>query len=93
MPFPIGAVKIAAVLSGTSAAWTSGHGIGELAVFGSLNATQERIRDVIKVMLTDGLIAQEGSYRPTIGLTPEGRQELNLASTKPVPETQNLSDF
>lgn len=78
MPFPIGVVKIAAVLTGTRAAWTRGNDITELDVYDSVNATQERVRDVIKSMLSDGLIVQEGSsHRPTIGLTKKGREILN----------------
>lgn len=77
MPFPIGVVKIAAVLTGTRAAWTSGNGITELAAYDSLNATQEHVRDVIKSMFSEGLITQEGSYRPTVGLTKKGREKLN----------------
>lgn len=78
MPFAIGVVKIAAVLTGTKAAWTRGNDITELDVYDSVNATQERVRDVIKSMLADRLIGQEGSSeRPIIGLTREGREELN----------------
>jgi len=78
MPFAIGVVKIAAVLTGTKAAWTRSNDITELDVYDSVNATQERVRDVIKSMLADRLIGQEGSSeRPIIGLTREGREELN----------------
>jgi ATP-dependent DNA helicase RecQ len=81
MPFPIGVVKIAAVLTGTRAAWTRGNGITELDVYDSVNAAQERVRDIIKSMLTDGLIVQEGfSDRPTIGLTGKGWEEMNRRS-------------
>ncbi|MHB8896446.1 MAG: RecQ family ATP-dependent DNA helicase [Candidatus Geothermincolia bacterium] len=79
MPFAIGVVKIAAVLNGTKAAWTRGNGIAELDSYDSVKATQERVRDVIGSMLSDGLIKQEGGFdRPTIGLTGKGRQRLGL---------------
>jgi len=78
MPFAIGITKIAAVLTGTKAAWTRGNGISELDVYGSIGATQEHVREIIKTMLSDGLITAEGSAeRPTIGLTVKGRDELN----------------
>lgn len=76
MPYSVGVTKIAAVLTGTKAAWASKQGIAELAVHGSLSATQEHVRDVIKSMLSDGLLVQDGNYRPTVTLTEKGHKEL-----------------
>jgi predicted transcriptional regulator len=78
VPFPLGAGKTAAVLTGSEAAWIDESRIARLTAYGSVNATQERVRDIIAEMLTDGFIARGGSLsRPTITLTSKGRQHLH----------------
>lgn len=77
VPFPLGATKIAAVLTGTRAAWTAGTGIPELEAYGSVNATQERVRKLIQAMVSESLLAVSGSVdRPTLYVTEKGRAEL-----------------
>ena len=78
VPFPLGVGKTAAVLTGSEAAWIDESRIARLTAYGSVNATQERVRDIIAEMLTDGFIARGGSLsRPTITLTSKGRQHLH----------------
>ncbi len=78
VPYPLGAGKTAAVLTGSEAAWIDESRIARLPAYGSVNATQERVRDIIAEMLTDGFIARGGSIsRPTIILTSKGRQHLH----------------
>ncbi len=77
VPFPLGVTKMSAVLTGTRAAWISGTGISELGAYGSVNATQERVRDVVRSMTDGHFLAVSGSLeRPTLCLTDEGRKEL-----------------
>jgi superfamily II DNA helicase RecQ len=77
VPFPLGITKLAAVLTGTRAAWTSGTGIPDLELHGSVHATQERVRGVIQAMIEDGLLGVSGSLdRPTLYLTGSGKRRL-----------------
>lgn len=78
LPFALGVTKLAAVLTGSRAAWISRSGIDELETYAALDATQERVREVVRSMMDEGLLAASGSAeRPTLELTPRGRAELS----------------
>ncbi len=77
LPFPLGVTRLAAVLTGTRAAWTSGTGIPDLELHGSVRATQESVRNVIRALVEEGFLGVSGSLdRPTLYLTDSGRRRL-----------------
>ena len=77
LPTQLGVGKVAAIITGTEASWASRSGIDQMGVFGKVNATQKRARQVIQQMVRQGLLGQDISDRyPTLTLTQAGREML-----------------
>ncbi|MBU1944012.1 MAG: RecQ family ATP-dependent DNA helicase [Actinobacteria bacterium] len=78
LPYAVGITKLAAVLTGSRAAWISQAGVDQLRTYGTIDATQEQVRKIIRPMVDKGLLKTAGSKQmPTLKLTREGRAELD----------------
>ena len=79
----LGAARIAAILRGTSDAWTATKPwVSELAFFGALRDWDlERIRDLIDRLIELGCITRGHGEKPTLRLTAEGRDVLHGTAT------------
>ncbi|MHC5037118.1 MAG: RQC domain-containing protein, partial [Planctomycetota bacterium] len=74
---PVGVNKIAAILSGSRAKWVKPMGADRLSVYGSIEAAQDRIRDVIRALVKEGILRKGGEDRyPVLELSPSGRRAL-----------------
>jgi ATP-dependent DNA helicase RecQ len=75
----IGAANLAAVLGGRQTAWTRRNlWATELAPFGSMAGwPEEALRELLRQLVSAGLLSQSHSEYPVIELTPDGRAVLN----------------
>ena len=81
LPTPLGASKVAAILTGSRAKWIEPSGAADLDVYGALAESQERAREVIDSMLADGLLRHGGSSQyPVLELTDAGAEETRAPS-------------
>ncbi|MBN2168774.1 MAG: RecQ family zinc-binding domain-containing protein, partial [Actinobacteria bacterium] len=86
VPYSIGTSKIAGVLTGSRAKWIEQSGVEDLEVYGSVNATQDDVKEIILEMIDDYSLQQKGStLYPVLALTEKGRAKLKGG---PKPETE-----
>jgi len=90
----VGVMKIASILTGSKAKWISPIGADRLDVYGSVDDSQENVRETIKSMLDEGVLRKSGSNRyPVIELTKTGRGELEgIEAGSPQPTTEATTD-
>jgi len=75
--YPLGTSRVAEILGGSKAKWISAFGVDQLAAYGAVSSTQERIREVIALMLKAGLFRKGGDpLYPVLEMTEAGRVEL-----------------
>ena len=91
LPFSVGVGRVAEVLTGSKAKWIASAGADDLAVYASTSARQADVRQVIRDMIAEGLLAQnvKGRY-PVLELADAGREHLPEAQepepAEPAPE-------
>ncbi len=74
---PLGATKVAAILTGSQASWLRDAGLADLPEHGSIDLPRDKVRDELYAMEKEGLIRKYGSSRyPVLVLTKTGEQEL-----------------
>ncbi|MEA1997602.1 MAG: RQC domain-containing protein, partial [Gemmatimonadota bacterium] len=85
LPKPLGATKVAAILAGSKAEWIQSSDAAHLEVYGSLHATQKRIRETIHSMMEEKLFYQGGSsLYPVIEMAEAGLSALERLEGEPV---------
>jgi ATP-dependent DNA helicase RecQ len=75
----LGGARIAAVLHGTTDAWTSSRAwVADLPSFGALSTWEtERIRDLLERLVELGCVSRGHGEKPTLGITAQGRAVLS----------------
>ncbi len=96
LPRGLGSSKIAGILTGSKAKWVAPAGFDMMDEYGRINASQDRIREVIGTLLAEKCLVQHGSkLYPTLKLTSRGEDELRrLHAGQPAPlEMENSDDI
>jgi ATP-dependent DNA helicase RecQ len=77
LPFPVGAQKVAEVITGSRARWIRNSSVKNLPIYGAVETKQARAKNVISAMLGEGLFGQtmEGEY-PVLEMTLKGQEEF-----------------
>ncbi|MBN1288444.1 MAG: RecQ family zinc-binding domain-containing protein, partial [Actinobacteria bacterium] len=92
VPYLIGTSKIAGVLTGSRAKWIKQSGVGDLEVYGGVNATQDDVKEIILEMIDDHSLQQKGStLYPVLAITEKGRAKLK-GEPKPGPEGKTVKE-
>ncbi len=77
MPFPVGAEKIAEVLTGSRSEWIAQAGIDSYEFYGTVNATQAAVKKRVLSMLERKLLRRSHDRQyPVVELTAKGLEEL-----------------
>ena len=73
----IGAANLAAILGGRQTSWTKRNPwVTELPHHGRLHWPEDRVRDLLRELVEEGLLRQTSGEYPVLELTPEGRMVL-----------------
>ena len=94
MPTAVGVTRVAEVLTGSNAKWIQPTGADQLPIYGTIRATQDHVRDLIRLMVNEGLLQQDASDRyPVLELTASGRALLaELAKGQPASPARQRVD-
>ncbi|MFW6164498.1 MAG: RQC domain-containing protein, partial [Planctomycetota bacterium] len=86
--FPLGANKVAQVVTGSRAAAIRKHGLDRNPAYGVLALKKDRVRKVIDDLLKEGYLTDEpGQYGPTLHLTRRGQEVADAT------EVDELEEF
>ncbi|NLF31350.1 MAG: RecQ family ATP-dependent DNA helicase [Planctomycetes bacterium] len=77
LPTPLGISKVAEILTGSNAKWIAPCGADRLDVYGRISRPQTEVRETIRSLLAEGLLAQttHGRY-PVLEITAAGHDAL-----------------
>ncbi|MEI7836070.1 MAG: RQC domain-containing protein, partial [Planctomycetota bacterium] len=93
MPSPVGVSKVAGILTGSASAWVKELAADSLAVYGTIDATQDEVKAVVGAMVGKGLLTRDaGAAYPVLALTEKALALLGEPTapraTKPVAELE-----
>ncbi|MFC1588228.1 RecQ family ATP-dependent DNA helicase [Planctomycetota bacterium] len=94
LPRPLGATKVAAILSGSKAKWIDQAGADRFEVYGAVAMSQERVRSLIDDMIKDKLLCRGGDARyPVLEFTEVGLQEFEKLNSEVSEQLKKAAGF